>query len=664
MKNSKLITQENISLEYPTSEKYIMFLPERYFKPTFFESIYKKIRKNLENTGISLFSINKIIPLIKTKDICFLFDDEPFPVNNQLYIHMYKNIYYSDTLYNKKCIEKEREMLFLLAGKLGVKQITYDIDICKTSLCQIKNNINAHNIETGISYNKNVENTQGTSGKEIYENRGAPVYLISKNIIELNKNIKEKMDNMESKVFSYDFYKFNPKLESFVYKRFEFKMSKLEYTIESDDISEISLAVKAYFMEYGLNISYDKNLSISEKFTYILEFYTDTELSEIYEKRKYDYERSIKDPFYSIRKSYENWTDKKMAVNEIFEYMLKLVKQCYAQSIINDKNMFIYYNMENLFKYLLQSKPTNFFEEACHEFTHTTQIKLWIEKLLTEQICSDNECINILKSQYTDITYVPYKLFWFNIDWKISDDLIINIIKNELNNECKEIVLNRENNSFSVINGNIIISSKLEDNYNLSENHDLFNRRVKLPDIDVNMNKFENEILELHEINLPDTDVNMNKFENKILELHEINLQNNSEINSLRAKLEYYTNFMTSTADTPSNQNENKQLKEELVKNNAIINELKNYIENIQSKNDKLLSDNKQLNEELLSGNAIINELKNYIENIQSNNEQLKEENIKILNEFDITIKNNVEKQCIISSLEAAIAMEKARNKR
>lgn len=93
---------------------------------------------------------------------------------------------------------------------------------------------------------------------------------------------------MSSNIFNIDFYKNNPKLESFVYKRVHYKMDKLEYNIESEDISDISFSVKSTFMEYGLNISFDKNVICTEKISFILIFYTHDELKKenIYTKKE------------------------------------------------------------------------------------------------------------------------------------------------------------------------------------------------------------------------------------------------------------------------------------------------------------------------------------------------------------------------------------------
>ena len=35
----------------PSGQKYVMFLPERYFKSTFFENIYKKLKKQTQWDG-------------------------------------------------------------------------------------------------------------------------------------------------------------------------------------------------------------------------------------------------------------------------------------------------------------------------------------------------------------------------------------------------------------------------------------------------------------------------------------------------------------------------------------------------------------------------------------------------------------------------------------
>ena len=133
----------------PNNEKYIMFLNPNYFKKRFFSSIYKKIIKNLENKGIVIFNIKETIDelkrhhktTIKFKKTNLTFDTLPFPNTNTLYIHLFNNQYFSENIYNKKKIEIEREMLFLLAGKLGIKKIEYATDVIETTITKINSKI-------------------------------------------------------------------------------------------------------------------------------------------------------------------------------------------------------------------------------------------------------------------------------------------------------------------------------------------------------------------------------------------------------------------------------------------------------------------------------------------------------------------------------------------
>ena len=364
--------------------KYIIFLQPHYFKYYIFKSIFKKIIKNLELKGIIVFNIEtfidelknnisppKILRTIGSKKILdisdrtkvFLFDDMPYPNTNTLYILLLNNnnhyYYYNDTIYNQKKMEIEREMLFLLAGKLGVQYISYKTEIIETTISEASAGIDAKMINTSARYKKDTIIKKGISGKETYLNRGAPVYLKSNNLFDVEKNIEERMDMM---TFNYNFYKNNSKLQSFVYKRFEFKMSRLEYSIESEDISEISFAVKACFMNYGLNISFDKNISTIEKVKYTLDFFSDNEL-------KYEFcrlNRYYLDKFFSIRELYDLDPDKEKAVQLICEYVYEIASNSHH---INKLELYI------------RNSQNNEFEQICSTFQSTLQIKNWLNKM-------------------------------------------------------------------------------------------------------------------------------------------------------------------------------------------------------------------------------------------------------------------------------------------
>jgi len=399
----------------PTNEKYVMFLNPTYFKKRIFKSIYKKIIKKLENKGIVLFNISSAVEelkrrhknTIKYKSKLITFDDNYFPNVNTLYINLFSGQYYNDNIYNKKKVEKEREMLFLLAGKLGVKSIRYETEVVETTITKINSSIKA---KAGLSANfsKSVQKNIGTRGEEYYINRGAPVYLKYDNLQEVEKNIEEKMN---SNIFDFKFYKNSPKLENFVYKRYEFKMERLAYNIETEDISDISFAVKAYFsyfMDYGIDISFDKNISYNENVHYTLEFFSDDELKREFGKKKRDYI----DKFYSIREYYDLIDDKDKAVHLITEYVMEYAKNYHY--IIKDQTEFKIHNfLKHIQNFIKYSQPGSF-EGLCHSFQSTSQIKNWIDKEFLndnmEIINEINECKKDINTKQDNVSVIlPYE---------------------------------------------------------------------------------------------------------------------------------------------------------------------------------------------------------------------------------------------------------------
>jgi hypothetical protein len=386
----------------PSNEKYVIFLHNRYFKNSIFQSIYNKIKENLENKGICVFNIKPAMIELKKnqldedKKYKLSFDDTPFPNSNMLYIHLFNGQYYNDSIYIKKRIEIEREMLILLSGKLGVKNINYDSQISEITISKVNISANIKGFKNGVNYNKKIEKTNGVEGREEYLNRGAPAYLKSGNIKEVEEEIKDKLGKMKSNVFNYEFYKNNPKLESFVYKRFEFKMLKLEYTIDTEDISDISFLVKSSFIDYGINISFENNINYIEHIKYTLEFFTDKELKMEY----FNARRSEADPFFVIREQYECLTDKDSAVHYISEYVTKLVKNCYYKVLGGCGRQ---YDFSSKLTEFIKNSNDGAFEAICHHFRSSLQIKNWIYKNLSEptfEILSDEDNILVNRQNF------------------------------------------------------------------------------------------------------------------------------------------------------------------------------------------------------------------------------------------------------------------------
>ena len=454
----------------PSKEKYIMFLETKYFKKHIFKTIYNKILKRIKNKGIVVFDIEPAIEKLKlynkNKKIInnLSFDNCLFPNTNTLYIHLFNNQYYNDKLFNKKKIEIEREMLFLLAGKLGVKEITYETEIIETSMTKLNGNVKMKGINSGFTFNKNINKTVGTKGCELYLNRGAPVYLKSNNLQEVEENIKDRMGIMQSNIFNYDFYKNSSKLESFVYKRYEFKMLKLEYTIETDDLTDISFAVSSCFMDYGIDLSFDKLSSCNENIHYTIEFYNDTELYKEFGKMK----RNHMDEFYSIRELYDLMDDTDKAVHLITEYVMKFAKN-YKYKINNEINDF----SKNINEFI-KNNEFGYFEGLCHNFHSTSQIKNWINKtFLTNDM-------KIIEEQY-----IPEKIIIDetpNVNQFEKKELDNNRV-NEINlqktleelstdDELKEIInnCNADKNNSTALNFPISINDwDVEDNKSKSE---------------------------------------------------------------------------------------------------------------------------------------------------------------------------------------------------
>jgi hypothetical protein len=362
-----------------------MFLHERFFKKSIFRSLYDIVVKNLQNRGIVVISINDIITFQNENPSKLSFNDNTYPDCNILYVHMFNGMYYGDNMFAKKKLEKEREMLLLLAGKLGVKQINYSTEIIETTFDKIKSKISVEDVNIGVGVSKVTKKSIGINGSETYINRGAPVYLLSDTIQQVDENIRSRLGSMESNIFSYDFYKKNPKLEAFVYKRFEFKMQKLDYTIEVEDTSDKSYEIKSFLMGCGVGFSYENNTHSTEKINYTFEFFDDKELRlELFE-----FMRRSKDKFINTREVYENSNNKDIAVNYICDHVISEIQKYIFIDIditkyekFKDENGYV-----NLYKKFIewkQKQSSGTFKGVCHGFVSSKQIDEWIENTFND----------------------------------------------------------------------------------------------------------------------------------------------------------------------------------------------------------------------------------------------------------------------------------------
>ena len=235
----------------------------------------KRVAKKLGKLCVTVHDINRVH---ESTGEC-TFDDQVKPQVNTLYIYLVDGKYYNDKWYTKKKFDLEREMILLLAGKLGVRELTYTCQTTETVMSDIRGGLAAKWFTAGLKYNVETAVKNGCTGKEIYLNRGAPVYLFSKNIVSVQDNIRRKLGGMPH-IFSYDYYRSSPKLSAFVYKRYVYHMQEMDYTVNVEDISEKSFAVALCFMENGLQVKVDRKTSTTENVHYHFEFFTDDELMQ------------------------------------------------------------------------------------------------------------------------------------------------------------------------------------------------------------------------------------------------------------------------------------------------------------------------------------------------------------------------------------------------
>ena len=494
---------------------YMMFLHERFFKRSIFKSLYDIVVKNLENRGITVVSINSMIEFQKYNDINKLsFNENLYPDCNVLYIHLFNGMYYADNIFAKKKTEKEREMLLLLAGKLGVKKITYSTEIIETSFDKLSSKIDVIDNSLGADVSKNTRKSNGISGSETYLNRGAPVYLLSENIQQVDENIKSRLGSMESNIFSYDFYKKNPKLEAFVYKRYEFKMQQLDYTIDVEDISDKSYEVKTFLMGCGVGFAYHNNTHTTEKINYTFEFFDDKELR----LELFDFMRRSKDNFINVREVYDNASDKNLAINYICEFVVTEIEKYEFIDIdmtkfIKDKNDEGYVNLYKKFiEWKIKQSPGTF-KGICSNFISSQQINEWIDNTLNDTNVKEFKRIEKYRNNY-DYTYIN----------KLQQRCIIN---NDTDNSYDSYSDN-SNKSIDFIESDYSnqstpkLSIKKEIKVNVVIENDVKENEIKN---DVKENEIENDLKE-NEIennvkeNEIENNVKENEIENKVKENH------------------------------------------------------------------------------------------------------------------------------------------------
>jgi hypothetical protein len=366
-------------------DKYLIFLPNRFNVTEqincaciCIKGIPHSITSALEDKGVTVRYNSNIGDY--TRNFNYSFDDSKFPKLNVLYVHLIGGEYYSDDIYMKKRNERERNILFLLAAKLGVKQINYETKLVNIVLRKADVSTNIKKANLSATYSKSITEKDGQSGQELYSNRGAPIYTLSDDVTQVENIIRERFSVLDCKTFSYDFYKNSPKLRTFVYKRFSDKMKSHEYTSDIEYNLDLSIGVQATLLDYGIGVHFEEQNVTCERITYKLEFYEDKEIR----LRLGEIMHFEQDPFAIIREVYDSQSNKDIAIYHITEYVRKYSKSCILvyykkrnpQDILRDN----YHERLNMW---IKDKGVGNFEMECHKFTSSYQIHTWFKQELT-----------------------------------------------------------------------------------------------------------------------------------------------------------------------------------------------------------------------------------------------------------------------------------------
>ena len=436
----------NITNEFTNEySKYLIFLPNRFNRrdQTNVGCLCAKIRRcilrDLNDKGITVRFRNNIRDYTTNATTTYKFNDGFFPKMNVLYVHLIGGEYYTDDIYTKKKTEKERDILFLLAAKLGVKTINYKITKVTHTMKKMSIKAKIKKSTTQFKYSKSSNETKGERGQESYINRGAPIYSLSDTIEQVEDNIKARFLAFDSNTFSYDFYKNNSKLKTFVYKRFNFKMCNVEYTSDLEFDLDISFGVRETLLDYGIGVDYNEHDIICERITYNFEFYNDKDLrlklSEIF-----NFEQ---DPFSVVREVYDDDNNKDTAIYHITEYVRKYAKSCSLSYFKKrEPNKTLKDNYHERLNHWIKENTVETFEKECHKFTSSFQIRTWFKEAL---IYGDEE-VEELDDEYEGAgNYGILKL------------------KREINKESKNVLLKTENYKFAATHcGNTALEYPLQ----------------------------------------------------------------------------------------------------------------------------------------------------------------------------------------------------------
>ena len=357
-------------------DKYVIFLPDIIvnLKKCFYKySKYSKLLKSLRKNGIKIIAeseINKWIDENNTKNsVNLLFDYESLPELNKLYIYLCGSLYFSDDNYSKFKFNLEKELLLLLCGYLGCKEVSIITNNKNVNENKIETNIELNNISENININNNKNYDFKDDIKEIYTLETKNL-LFEKDKNEFEKKLFENLENINKNFVEY--YKICLKLQIFTLKRFNLRMHRYSYKIEEEFKNEKMIQTKTLLCNYGLGLEFKNTNLLMNSYTYDIIFYENDELFFYNDKNT----KCDEDIFCKLRKNYE--INKKIMIrdfdenwggepNAIFEEIIKFA----------EKN-----NLKEQLKkwFALDKKNYSILMSDCHWINSEIYVKKWFNE--------------------------------------------------------------------------------------------------------------------------------------------------------------------------------------------------------------------------------------------------------------------------------------------
>ena len=357
-------------------KKFIIYLPNYYFKQTCCGRCNCKLIENLNLRGVRVLSFENI-------QNNYLYDDSHYREVNILYIWLTDNKYYSDRIFSKKKTELEREMLFLLTGILGGSKISCTSYVKENNSLIMNQNTSTGLVEESVNMKQINSASNSIEKNEIYDNTGSPILLTSETWEDLKIKIHEYFSNIDKKtIVSYNYFKNNSDLLIFVFKRFKFKLLKYHYKIDEDRSCEKSIQVRIILKGYGLSGELESKHSESKMHLYDIEFYTMEELKKIYDTRQLQIKKKAlrdQDIFSKLRYEYEL---NNILMKEIYSDWGGDEKPIYEAFINYVKELNI---LDKLNKWIEDNDQSKL-NGQCHWFKSKSDVDYWLNENLKIKI--------------------------------------------------------------------------------------------------------------------------------------------------------------------------------------------------------------------------------------------------------------------------------------